>query len=231
MTDDLLTTVERYRADAQVARLDALKECDATQRDALFRNALALFQAAIILLNRGLRRVRRYDKGYTKDVCRLLESLSQTHGSLAGTFRDTGDLQEAICHYDQGNLYEEERRQHCAASDTYKMLQRVIVRLLAEPGLALDSALLAELNAVRAEIERQKDKGRNDSWVLADLALTRILCGVDADEVVARLEGRKAEPQFYESTHNTVKALVDKGLGGARLEAFQRMLQRKGGLR
>jgi hypothetical protein len=93
--------------------------------------------------------VRRRQEGYTNDVCRLLESLSQTYGSLGGTWRDAGNLQEAIQRYDQGNLYEEERRRHCTHLDTYNMLQRLIVRLLANPGLAEQATFTAELNAVR----------------------------------------------------------------------------------
>jgi tetratricopeptide (TPR) repeat protein len=233
--DDLLNTVAQYRADAQDLRRRARRESDATQREALFRDASAEFQKAITALDRGLRTVRRQQEGHTSDVCRLLESLSQTLGSLGGTWRDAGKLQEAIRYYDQGNVYEEERRRYCAHLDTYNMLQRLIVRLLAKSDLAGQEEFKADLNTVRAEIERQVSSGRNDSWALADLALTRFLCGVEADTAIADLERGKAEATFYESTYNAVTSLIDEGLGrggalGDQLEAFRRLLQRKGGL-
>lgn len=235
MIDELLESVAQHRSDAQDLRRKGRKEKEQAQRDRLFRAAAEEFQKAIAALERGLRTVRRQQDAYTQDVCRVLEALSQSYGSLGGTWRDAGDRPRAIDLYDRGNAYEEERRRNCAARDTYNMLQRLIVRLLTEPALIERADFVADLNAVREEIERQVGAGRDDSWALADLALARFLCGVEADAAIADLERRKAEATFYESAYNAIAALLDEGLGksnalGERLEGFKRLLQRKGGI-
>lgn len=201
----------------------------------LFEAAAAEFQKAITALERGLRTVRRQQDGFTGDVCRLLEALSQSCGSLGGIWRDAGDRARAKQSYDKGNGFEQERRDHCAAKDSYTMLQRLIVRLLDDPTLIGRPDVVADLDRIRNEIERQVEAGRNDSWALADLALARFLRGAEADAAIADLERRTADATFYESVHTAIAALVDEGLGrgdalGARLESFKRLLQRKGGL-
>jgi tetratricopeptide (TPR) repeat protein len=235
MIDELLKSAEQLRSDAQEKRRKARRETVQAKRDLLFNDAAVEFQKAITALERGLRTVRRKQDGYTPDVCRVLEALSQSYGSLGGTWRDAGDRQRARGLYDKGNDYEEERRRNCAAKDTYNMLQRLIIRLLIKPALIGQSDFVAELNLVRKEIERQVGAGRDDSWALADLALARFLCGAEADAAIADLERRKAEATFYESAYNAVAALVEEGLGkgealGDRLEAFKRLLHRQGGM-
>ncbi|MFI5352008.1 MAG: hypothetical protein ACHQZS_03520 [Candidatus Binatales bacterium] len=236
MIEDLMASVAQFRSDAQDLRRQARNVGD--QKDAaavLFDAAAKEFKKAITALERGLRTLRRQQGDYSRDVCRVLEALSQSYGSLGGTLRDAGDLQQAIELYDKGNDYEEERRHNCGARDTYNMLQRLIIRLLADPVLLGSPAFVADLSNVRLELERQVRDGRNDSWALADLALTQFLCGAEADAVIADLEKGQAEGTFYESAYNAVAALVKEGLGkgealGKRLEAFKRLLHRKGGL-
>jgi len=235
MIDDLLKSVEGLRSDAQDIRRKARKEASPQERERLFTEAVAGFGEAIAKLERGLRTVRRKDPEYDMDVCRILEALSQSYGSLGGTWRDCGEHLRARQQYDEGFKIEEERRIHCGAKDTYNMLQRLIVRLLIDPKLITDTEFLSELNTVREEIERQVNDGRDDSWALADLALSRFLCGIEADTAISDLERRKVEGTFYESAHNALAALVAEGLGkgealGDRLEAFKKMLQRRGGL-
>jgi hypothetical protein len=235
MIDELLERAVQDRNDAQDLRRKAREKVDQAERDHLFRIAAGEFQKIIATLERGLRTVRRQQDGYTSDVCRLLEGISQTYGSWGGTWRDAGNLLEAEEQYKKGNEYEEERRRNCAAKDTYNMLQLLIVRLLIDPARIRQADFLADLNLVRVEIERQVNGGRNDSWALADLALARFLCGTEADSVVKDIEKRSASATFYESTYNAIAALVNEGLGkgdalGAQLENFQRLLQRKGGI-
>jgi hypothetical protein len=235
MIEELLATVAQLRSDAQDLRRQGRNAGGQKEATHFFDEAAKEFKNAITLLERGLRMLRREQGGYSRDVCRVLEVLSQSYGSLGGTWRDAGDLQQAVKLYDKGNDYEEERRRNCAAKDTYNMLQRLIIRLLAEPTLLQTRDFVAALNKVRLELERQVRDGRNDSWALADLALTQFLCGADADAVTADLERSQAESTFYESAYNAVAALVNEGLGkgdalGERLEAFKRLLQRKGGL-
>jgi tetratricopeptide (TPR) repeat protein len=236
MIDELLASVAQLRSNAQDLRRKGRDESDPEKGTALLDAAAEEFKKAITVLERGLRTLRRRRQaGYSREVCRVLEALSQSYGSLGGTCRDAGDRTQARDYYDKGDAYEKERRSKCDAKDTYNMLQRLIIRLLIEPTLLGQSSFVADLHNVREEIERQVRSGRNDSWALADLALVQFLCGADADAVIGDLEKGQAEATFYESTFNAVKALVKEGLGkgerlGERLEAFQRLLQRKGGL-
>ena len=229
---DLLERVTTLRNNAQDARRNARKETTPDERRRLFDDAAVDFQQAIADLERGLRTVRRQQDGYNVNVCGILEALSQTYGSLGGTWRDAGDLEKAEKFYDIGNEYEGERRTNCGAKDTYNMLQRLIIRALRQPTLVKDPTFLAEIDDVRVEIKRQS---RTDSWALADLALAQFLSGVSAERVIADLEQGDAAPTFYESTYNAVTALIAEGLGrddtlGDQLESFRRLLQRKGGL-
>ena len=236
MFDELLTRVTRRRSNAQGERRKAREAVNPAERTRLFNAAVAEFSAAILDLERALRTARRQQPGYTPDVCRLLEALSQTYGSLGGTWRDVGDRVRARENYDQGNEYEKERRQHCGAKDTYNMLQRLVLRLLEIPGRLDEPEFKKEMYAVREEIEKEVDAGRDDSWALADLALANFLCGYPAGSAIAFLERRNAEPNFYESAYNGIAALVNEGLGkdnelGDRLAELMRLLKRKGGIR
>jgi tetratricopeptide (TPR) repeat protein len=236
MIDDLLNSAKRKRSDAQALRIKARdKTPGSVERDRLFAEASSEFEATIAALQRGLRALRRQEDEYSPDACRVLELLSQTCGSLGGTWRDAGNRETALVEYDRGNAYEEERRRNCRALDTYNMLQRLIVLLLLDPKKISEPSFVAELNTAREEIEKQLELGRNDSWALADLALARLLCGTEINAAIADLEKRQVEGNFYESTHNVIATLVAEGLGrgsdlGERLEMFRRLLQRKGGI-
>lgn len=235
MMDELLNSVTQLRSDAQDLRRRARAETNAEERAQLFGEAAAEFKKAIGLLERSLRLLRRQESAHGNDVCRVLEELSKSCGSLGGTWRDSGDLDQAIQQYDKGNSYEQERRERCGAQDTYNMLQRLIVRLMRDPARIVLPEFLADLQAVRMEIESQVKAGREDSWGLADMVLVRFLCDADADAAIANLDRRKADASFYDSAYKAVAALVAEGLGkgsalGERLESFARFLQRKGGL-
>ena len=229
---DLLEKVTTLRNNAQDARRNARKETQPVERKRLFSDAVDGFQQAIAELERGLRTVRRQQDGYNINVCSILEALSQSYGSLGGTWRDAHDLEKAESFYETGNEYEGERRLNCGAKDTYNMLQRLIIRALRNRDLVREKPFLAEIDKVRAEIEKQN---RSDSWALADLALAKFLSGSSAEQVIADLEKGHAAATFYESTYNAVTALIEEGLGrgdalGDQLESFRRLLQRKGGL-
>lgn len=232
MIDELLAHAAQLRSDAQDLRRQARKATTPLERDGLFRSAADKFKEAIAVLERGLRTVRRQQTGHTLEVCSLLEGLSQTYGSLGGTWRDAGERARALEQYDKGNVYEEERREKCAAKDSYNMVQRLVIQVLINHS---EEKFVAELNEVRQVIAQQFDQGRNDSWGLADLALLQILCGAEIDTALAELEKRNADATFYESAYHAIAALLEEGLGkgeplGERLEAFKRLLQRKGGL-
>jgi len=234
--DELLQSVAQLRSDGQSFRRDALNATDNAEGERLFKSAADTYQKAISILERGLRTIRRHQDGYTNDVCRLLEPLSQTYGSLGGTWRDAKRFDLAQEFYDRGNDYEEERRKYCGAKESYNLLQRLIVRLLEDPGRVHEHDFITKLNLVREEIQRQVDHGRDDSWALADLAEARFLCGYDADEAIRDLEQRPAAATFFESAYKGITALLSEGLGrgdvlGERLELFKRLLQRKGGIK
>ena len=229
---DLLERATTLRHTAQNARRNARKETAPEERSRLFNDAAVDFQQAITDLEQGLRTLLRQQENYNVNVCGILEALSQTYACLDGTWRDARDLNEAEKFYDIGSEYERKRRINCGAKDTYNMLQRLIVRALRKPALVNDAKFLEEIEEVRTELQRQN---RVDSWALADLALTEILCGSSAEQVIKDLEHGYVAATFYESTYNAVTALIAEGLGqegklGDQLESLRRLLQRKGGL-
>jgi tetratricopeptide (TPR) repeat protein len=217
------------------------------RRDGKYEDAARVFDAAIKRLERELRGLRL---GTTPDqpmICEVLELLSQTCGSLAGNWRDAGRSDrryyaEAIKWYDKGNEYEEERRTKCGHLDSYNLLQRLVVRLLdnrealasGEPSVD-GKSMKSALEEVQREIERQIGAGRNDSWVQADRALVRFLCGMEAEAVLGAFDPQSPSKSFYESTYKVVSDLLEEGLGRetdlvTRLESLKEILVRKGGL-
>jgi hypothetical protein len=164
---------------------------------------------------------------------------------LGGTLRDFAltkanperqkMLAEAQSQYEKGNRYEDERRKHCGALDTYNMLQLLVVELLRNAPLIDDHEFKTKLRGVQKELDLQVNAGRNDSWALADLALVSFLLDSPADQTLADIEQRNVHASFYEATHTVITNLLNEGLGGdgdltKRLEEFQRLLKRKGGL-
>jgi tetratricopeptide (TPR) repeat protein len=221
MNPELLNRVTRLRNDAKDAR---------TKKK--FTIAIKKLEEAIEDLKDELSAVRRTPSA---DKCQILKELSESYGSLGGTQRDSGELRKALDCYNEGNKYEGERRRDCNAQDTYNLLQRLVIQLLIDPVCIEQPDFVNELECVRDVIRAQVDAGRNDSWALADLILAQFLSGTDADAVLAELEKRQAEKTFYKSTYDVVEALIVEGLGRGsplegRLEAFRRLLQRKGGL-
>jgi hypothetical protein len=241
MFEELRQQTAQLRSDAQDLRRKARKAPTQPARYEQFKQAAAKFKEAIDVLERGLRQLRRQGGASPPpDMCKLLELVSQTYGSLGGTWRDAGDLSAALAQYETGDRYEEERRTHCHAQDSYNMVQRRVVRLLMEPRLLEHPAFMEDMNRVLATIVTQFDRGRADTWGLADLVLMRILCGAEAAAAardlklrVADLEKTSADPNFYESTFHAVAALAEEGLGrgiSERLEELKQLMQRKGGL-
>jgi len=245
MIQELTESVDQLRDEAQAARKAARQSADPAKREQLFASAREKFESAIRHLERGLRNVRRDQKERSSDACAVLERLSQTYGSLGGTLRDFAltkadqerqkMLAEARSQYEQGNTYEDERRKHCGALDTYNMLQLLVVELLGNAALINDHEFETKLRGVQKELERQVNAGRNDSWALADLALVSFLLGSPADHALVDIEQRNAHASFYEATHTVITNLLNEGLGGGgdltkHLEEFQRLLKRKGGL-
>ena len=234
MIDQVLEAVKKQRGDGQDLRRRARAAEDPKDRNRLFDSARDEFQKAIDALERTLRMVRRSEVNYTNDVCRLIEALSQTYGSLGGTLRDAGRFKDAIRMYDKGNTFEEERREHCVRNDTYNMLQRLIVRILDDATCLEESEFRAELDAVRIEIDGQVENGRSDSWALADQVLARFLCGKDSESAIGELKRRNASSAFYKSAADVIAALINEGLGkndelGRQLNSFHQLLLRKGG--
>jgi|SRR6516162_2766995 len=245
MIQELTESIDHLRDEAQADRKAARQSADPATREQLFTRAKEKFESAKRRLERGLRNVRRDQEKHSSDACAVLERLSQTYGSLGGTLRDFAltkvdqerrkILAEARSQYEQGNTYEDERRKHCGALDTYNMLQVLVVELLGNSALVKDHEFETKLQGVRKELERQVNAGRNDSWALADLALVNFLLGSSADHALADIEQRNVHASFYEATHTVIKNLLGEGLGsggdlGKHLEEFQRLLKRKGGL-
>jgi hypothetical protein len=246
MIQELIESVDQLRDEAQAARKAARKAAEPRERERLFGTATEKFEYAIRSLERGHRGVQREQASrYSTEECAVLERLSQTYGSLGGTWRDfaltkampdRGEmLGKARAQYQRGNDYEEERRKFCGALDTYNMLQVLVVELLGDAALINDHEFETKLRGVQKEVERQVNAGRNDSWALADLALVSFLIGTSADQALWGIEQRNVHASFYEATYTVVTNLLNEGLGDGgdlthRLREFQRLLQRKGGL-
>jgi hypothetical protein len=218
-------------AAAQVARAEA--KADRNRR--LFAEARERLEGTIDTLLDALSEVRETESRHSESACTLLEQISLTYGTLGGTYRDEKKLEEAIKCYDKGNEYEQERRVDCKRADSYNLLQRLVVRLLLNPKCLEDPDFVVTLNAARSVIDDQVEKGRVDSWALADQALVRFMCKCDTTAVESKLETREAENGFYSSTIAVIDALIKEGLGqgtslGDRLEAFRRQLRIKGKL-
>jgi hypothetical protein len=147
MFEELRQQTAQLRSDAQDLRRKARKAPAQLARDEQFKQAAAKFKEAIHVLERGLRQLRRQGGASTaSDMCKLLELVSQTYGSLGGTWRDAGDLSAALAQYETGDRYEEERRTRCHAQDSYNMVQRRVVRLLMKPTLLEDPAFMEDMN-------------------------------------------------------------------------------------
>jgi hypothetical protein len=246
MIQELTESVDQLRDDAQAERKAARKAAEPAERERLFGTAIEKFEHAIRRLERGHRAVQREQASrYSTDECAVLERLSQTYGSLGGTWRDfaltkAGPEREqmlsiARARYQRGNEYEEDRRKFCGALDTYNMLQVLVVELLGNAALINNPEFKKKLRGVQKEVNRQVNAGRNDSWALADLALVSFLVGTSADQALLDIEHRNVQTSFYEATHTVVTNLLNEGLGNGgdlahRLQEFQRLLQRKGGL-
>jgi hypothetical protein len=246
MIEELTGSVDQLRDEAQADRKAARKAAEPAERERLFGAAIEKFEDAIRRLERGHRGVQREQASrYSTDECVVLERLSQTYGSLGGTWRDfaltkAGPEREemlvnARARYRRGNEYEEERRKFCGALDTYNLLQVLVVELLGNAALINDHEFETKLRGVQKEVERQVNAGRNDSWALADLALVSFLAGTSADQALEDIERRNVHKSFYEATHTVVTSLLNEGLGNGgdlthRLQRFQGLLQRKGGL-
>lgn len=246
MIEELTKSVDQLRDEAQADRTDARKAAEPAEGERLFVSAIGKFEDAIRRLERGHRGVQRQQASrYSADECVVLERLSQTYGSLGGTWRDfaltkAGPEREELlgnarARYQRGNEYEEERRKSCRALDTYNMLQVLVVELLGNAALIDDLEFKTKLRSVQKEVERQVNAGRNDSWALADLALVTVLAGTAANQALEDIERRNVHKSFYEATHTVVTSLLNEGLGNGgdlthRLRNFQGLLQRKGGL-
>jgi hypothetical protein len=192
MTTAAITEAEGYRDEAAGFRKRAKKHAaDGKRKEAerLIQLAIDNHQTAVSLLAREVRAIRRQpdEAGY----CDTLEALSQSHGSLGGTWRDAwrlglkeGAIEKAIDAYDAGYEVEQQRLgPPCEALDSYNLLQRLVVRILRHPSCLDDRDTDAgsglnvpeQLEQARDEIKRQIDAGRTDSWAKADSVLAEAM--------------------------------------------------------
>lgn len=239
MNEQLVEDVRGRRLEAQEWRRDARKlPHDDPQRKLLLKDAASTLMRAISTLKREIRAIEGRQPVEQKEKAALQELLSQTWGSLGGTYRDAKDYEKALKSYDDGNEVEEKRRREDGVRglDSYNMVQRLLIQLLMDPTNLTKEEFVNELDSARRELDRQFQLGRRDGWALADAALIRFLRGEAAEEIVSDLESRKLDTSFYESTSEAIGALLDEGLGRGtpledRLHQFRLMLRRRGGLK
>jgi tetratricopeptide (TPR) repeat protein len=238
MNEQLVKDVTVRRLEAQGWRRDARKlPHDDPERKLLLEKAARTLMRAISTLKRELQTIEGQPVEQ-KEKATLRELLSQTWGSLGGTYRDAKDYEKALNSYSDGNEVEEKRRREdgVLGLDSYNMVQRLIVQLRKDPAQLNEEEFLNELDSARKELDRQFQLGRRDGWALADAAVIRFLRGEAAEEIVSDLESRNLDTSFYESTYEAIGALLDEGLGREtpledRLRQFRLMLRRRGGLK
>ncbi len=236
MNKQVTQEITALRLEAKSLRRDAqAKGLDAGTRAGLLEEAETALMSAISILKRELRTIET-ESPTASERGEVRELLSTTIGSLGGTYRDAKDYDRAIRAYEEGNAIEEIRRREDAHLDSYNLVQRLVVRLLKDPELLDDPSFKTEIEAVDRELDRQHDLGRQDSWFLADMMLTKFLRRKPTEDIFAALGSKEADTVFYESTDQVIGALLDEGLGkgaslGDTLLRFRQMLQRRGGLR
>ncbi len=132
------------------------------------------------------------DQGDFKGAIRTLEEaidragteLADLHGMMGGTQRQQGDLTTAASAYDTGFHLDE--RYHAASS--YNALNRLVTRVLLEPGSLMNPDLLRanqslefvdvcqSLSELQKQLERQvKGKRSHDFWCAGDLIVAAAL--------------------------------------------------------
>lgn len=200
---ELLNSVNSERARAQQERRKALREgVPDEQKSEGLDQAAKILERQIVRLERQLRVERSHSEG-ADNVSELLAVLSQCLGSLGGTHRDAGRYDLAQASYERGFVFEKEfnaiavkKRPWEQAS--YNLLQRLVARVLVDPGVLQRHAFREELAEARQEIVNQIVSGRFDSWARADEELVNAL--LFDGQGSSRTEGFAATGPFFEST-------------------------------
>jgi hypothetical protein len=167
------------------------------------------------------------DQGDFKGAVRTLREaidmagaeLADLHGLMGGTRRQQGDLAAAASAYDTGFHLDESY--HAASS--YNALNRLVTRVLLEPGSLLNPELLREknnlefvdvqqaLSGLQKQLERQvKGKRSNDFWCAGDLAVTAALNGDlrSAARAVKRFDACSPPAYARDAYRQTLAALA-----------------------
>ena len=145
------------------------------------------------------------------------QQLADCYGSMGGVLRSDKKYEESISHYDRGN--EIERRYKMLSS--YNLVQRLVARILSEPGKVearewrvqgVDVA--AELVAAEAVLESQQSARAGDVWFLADQALLALLLRRDSEGAAWRKFKAAKPPSFaYDSILRVIDDLTDRLAG------------------
>jgi hypothetical protein len=227
--NELARRMEPYRLRAKRYRNHAVEARAQGGPDAagqLFDRAAHTLREAIgYLEGLGVPDPRATDPATGEEV-EIARQLADCWGMLGGIHRTAGDLDAARVAYDRGAEYESTPRFRIL--NTYNQVNGLVIRILAHPeflsrpgGMVDDvpgqppqpmGALLAR---AADEIQRQLDAGREDiPWALADLALVRVLGGLDGvDSAVAALDRSSPVETFpFESALKVVRELAECGL-------------------
>jgi hypothetical protein len=212
-------------AETPLQKARELKSQAIEQRELKEYNASeALLTSAIRLLTDCLHQIERYGKD-SADAGDLSEKagpsereiakeLAHLYGSLGGTYRAWRRFDQAAAAYDQGYAFESNKRYDLVNS--YNLTQRLVNRVLLDPGTALGGQEEIKglrfpdaLERARAEIEMQlRGSRKDDQWALADLALVCLLLGSDDQlEVWSELEEKATTAYVFEALRNVVNDL------------------------
>jgi tetratricopeptide (TPR) repeat protein len=121
---------------------------------------------------------------------RITVELADLYGMLGGASRKQGKLIQAITAFDQGFRYESNPRYGIV--NTYNALNRLVTRIMMNPGSLSDPDILRNvnelefvdvprtLNDLRTKLKQDVNGVRsNDFWAAGDLAFTCALTGDD----------------------------------------------------
>ncbi|MFY9570397.1 MAG: hypothetical protein WAV20_03210, partial [Blastocatellia bacterium] len=240
--NDLSNALEPYKLRARRHRgkaLDALESGDAVHAQKEFEKAhRALAEALDHLRSLGVPDLEVAKPAREGEIA-IAGQIADCHGMIGGIYRTEGKFSEAIQEYDKGYMYESSRRFNILNS--YNRVNRLVLRILDKPKLLFNPMPVGDvhpqegksmrqlLRDCAVEIDRQLREGRADkAWALADLALVRLLGGLEGVETALDALDESAKDYFpYESMLKVIRDLTQKQLAVAGLVDVGERLRRK----
>jgi hypothetical protein len=164
--------------------------------------------------------LRAFETAIKKQLYQLLGSIGGVYRRRARSAdRQPEDLDKAIDFYDEGFVVEQE------FTDSYNLVQRLVTRVLRQPGAALDDAAAVKgvgvrtaLRAAQAILKGQTSSSgsrSSDEYAFADLLLVAVLVGDQDWKQAVQDFTRQSSPSSYARmvTVDVLQELVDRLAG------------------